>query len=154
MDTTIHNDKIKSTISKYGLSKSLDLIVGGKDTIRQIYNNNLLEFLNQFNDLTTVEKSNVIYYVDKDKRPLFYYYHDEKNGNVYISYNRIWMFFSVIIGLKSEEIKGIMKNWLEETYNLRGLTPENHEWEQLNALEETYNLRGLTPSYYRALLGS
>jgi hypothetical protein len=124
INTTKHNDKIKSIIYKYGIVKSLDFIVNDKETIRQVYNNNLLEFLNQFNDLKTVEKSNVIYYVDKDKLPLFMYYQDKKNGNVYISYNRIWMFFSDVIGLKSEEIKGIMKNWLEETYNLRGLTPQ------------------------------
>jgi hypothetical protein len=55
MDTTIHNDKIKSTISKYGLSKSLDLIVGGMDTIKQIYINNPSDYLNQFNDLSILK---------------------------------------------------------------------------------------------------
>jgi hypothetical protein len=118
-----HIDKIKSVIYKHGIFKSIDIIVGGKDTIKQIYINNPSEFLNQFNDLTIVETDKKIYYVDKDRLPLFYYYPDEIDGYVSINYDRIWMFFSDVIGLKYSEIQTIINNWLEETYNLRGLTP-------------------------------
>jgi hypothetical protein len=123
INTTKHNNKIKSTISKYGIELSINMIVGGTDTIKQIYNNNLLEFLNQFNYLIPVENDNKIYYVNKDRLPLFYYYQDEENGYVYINYERIWVFFSKVIGLEYKEIQGIIKNWLDEVYNLSGLTP-------------------------------
>jgi len=36
---------------------------------------------------------------------------------------------------------------LEETYNLRGLTPVHGQVIMQIPLEETYNLRGLTPNY-------
>ena len=116
-------DKIKSVIYKHGISKSIDIIVGGIDTIKQIYNNNPSEFLNQFNDLTIVETDDKIVYVDKDRLPLFYYYPDEIDGYVSINYDRIWMFFSDVIGLKYSEIQTIINNWLEEIYNIIDLIP-------------------------------
>ena len=118
-----HIDKIKSVIYKHGIFKSIDIIVDGIDTIKQIYINNPSEFLNQFNDLTIVETDDKIVYVDKDRLPLFYYYPDEIDGYVSINYDRIWMFFSDVIGLKYSEIQTIINNWLEETYNIIDLIP-------------------------------
>ena len=117
------NHRVKSMIDKYGVKETLRLFDDNTDIIRRAYQDNPLLFLGQFNDLIPVEQNNVIYYVDKDKRPLFYYLDDE-NGEVYINYDRIWLFFSIVIGLDYKEIRGIIKNWLDETYNLRGLTPE------------------------------
>jgi len=37
---------------------------------------------------------------------------------------------------------------LEETYNLRGVTPSFFFNSIVWLLEETYNLRGVTPQYY------
>ena len=121
-----HNNKIKSIISKYGIDKSLDLIVGGMDTIKQIYINNPSEFLNQFNDLTPIEMDGQIIYVNKDRIPLVMYNQNKKYRSVWIDYYRIWMFFSEVIDMKTEEIQSIIKNWLEQTYNITGLIP--NEW--------------------------
>jgi hypothetical protein len=120
------NQKVKSMVNKYGVKETLRLFDNNTDIIKRAYQDNPSDFLNQFNDLTPVEKGDKIYYVDKDKLPLFYYYQGIKNGDVYINYYRIWLFFSEIIGMEYKEIQGIMKNWLEETYNLRGLTPDFH----------------------------
>ena len=117
------SDRVKSIVYKYGIKQAIELVVGGVDTIRQAYEDNPLEFLNQFNDLTSFEKNSIIFYVDKDRNPLFYYYPNKENGYVYINNNRIWVFFEKVIGLKYSEIQTIINNWLEETYNLRGLTP-------------------------------
>jgi hypothetical protein len=119
MNTTTHNDKIKSTISKYGLSKSLDLIVGGKDTVKQSYINNPSSFLDQFNDLTQIEDCGRLYYVDKDNLSIFYCFTYNLSQLVYINYHRIWMFFEEIIGLSFDDIKDIIRKWLEETYNIK-----------------------------------
>jgi hypothetical protein len=121
-----HNNKIKSIISKYGIDKSLDLIAGGKDTIKQIYINNPSEFLNQFNDLTPIEMDGQIYYVNKDRIPLVRHNQNKKYRSVWIDYYRIWLFFSEVIDMKTEEIKSIINNWLEQTYNITGLRP--NEW--------------------------
>jgi hypothetical protein len=51
------------------------------------------------------------------------YYQDEKNGYVYINYERIWQLLESIFGMEYEKIQDILKIWLEETYNLRGYTP-------------------------------
>ena len=66
---------------------------------------------------------NMTFYVDRDRRPLFYYYQDSKNGNVYINYDRMWVFFNSIFGLNALQTKEILTIWLEQTYNLRGVTP-------------------------------
>ena len=84
----------------------------------------VLKWLNKgFGDLTLVVKGDITYYVDKDQKPLFYYYQDSKNGYVNINYDRIWVFFNSIFGLKDPQAQGILKVWLEETYNLRVVTP-------------------------------
>ena len=115
--------RIKSIVNKFGVKQASEMIVGGTETIRRAYQDNPLEFLDQFNDLTTVEDRDKIYYVDKDRLPLFMYYQDIENGYIYTRYDRIWSFFKDVIGLDYEKIQGIMNNWLEETYNLTGLTP-------------------------------
>ncbi len=106
----------------------------------------VLKWLNrEFGDLTPVVKGNRTFYVDKDRKPLFFYYQNEKNGSVYINYERIWVFFESIFGLKRPQTQEIVKIWLEQTYNLRGLTPLLQLQKVWWMLEETYNLRGLTP---------
>ena len=117
------SERVKSIVNKYGIDKAIEMVAGGPDTIRNAYQDNPSSYLNQFNDLTPIQKNDKIYYVDKDRLLLFYYYPDDKNGYVYINYNRIWEFFDVVIGLEDTEIQTIINNWLEETYNLRGLTP-------------------------------
>ena len=84
----------------------------------------VLKWLNkEFGDLTPVVKDDKTYYVDEDRKPLFYYYQDSKNRYVYINYERIWFLIESIFGLEELETQDILKVWLEETYNLRGVTP-------------------------------
>ena len=84
----------------------------------------VLKWLNkEFGNLTLVVKGDITFYVDKDRKPLFYYYQDEKNEYVNINYDRIWVFFESIFGLKDPQTQGILTIWLEETYNLRVVTP-------------------------------
>ena len=84
-----------------------------------------LKWLNkEFGNLTPVVKRDKTFYVDENRKPLFVYYQDEKNGFIYVDYDRIWVFFDSIFGLKRPQTQEILKVWLEETYNLRGLTPE------------------------------
>ena len=117
------SDRVKSMVKKFGIDRSIELVVGGMDTIINAYQDNPESFLDQFNDLTPVEKDDKIYYVDKDRLPLFYYFTDEKNGFVFINYHRIWMFFEEVIGLEYSETQVIIKNWLEEVYDIKGLIP-------------------------------
>ena len=116
--------KIRSTVEKLGLNQSLEIF--GEDIIKQAYIDNPSLFLIQFNNLKPIEEDGEIYYVDNDKHPLFHYNKEDqelKNGYYWINYNRVWLFFSSVMGYKRVEIKGIMKEWLGTTYNLRGLIP-------------------------------
>jgi hypothetical protein len=102
----------------------------------------VLKWLNrEFGDLTPAVVGDRTYYVDEDRKPLFMYYQDLKNGIVYVNYERIWVFFNSIFGLKDPQTKEILTIWLEETYNLRGATPYLGDSISQYVLEETYNLR-------------
>ena len=84
----------------------------------------VLKWLNkEFGDLTEVVKGSRTFYVGRDRKPLFFYYQDDKNGNVYINYDKIWVFFESIFGMEYYQTQDIINKWLEETYNLRGHTP-------------------------------
>ena len=84
----------------------------------------VLKWLNKkFGDLTPAVVDDKIFYVDENRKLLFMYFKDSKRGHVYINYERIWVFFESIFGLKDPQTQEILKVWLDETYNLRGLTP-------------------------------
>ena len=84
-----------------------------------------IDWLNKnFGNLTEVLEDDRVYYVDENRIPLFFYYQDEKNGKVFLNHNRIWSFFELVFRYEHEQIQGLIKTWLEETYNLNGLTPD------------------------------
>ena len=117
------SERIKSMVNKYGYERTSEMVVGGTDTIRNTYQNNPLEYLNQFNDLKPVENNNKVYYIDKDGLPLFYYFSNKNIRYIYFNNERIWNFFSKIMVFRTSEIREIIKNWLEITYDIKGLTP-------------------------------
>jgi predicted lipoprotein with Yx(FWY)xxD motif len=53
----------------------------------------VINWLNkEFGNLTEVVRDDRTFYVDKDRKPLFMYFQDSKNGVVYVNYERIWIF--------------------------------------------------------------
>ncbi len=135
------NHKVRFMVNKFGFKETIRLFDNNINIIKRAYQDNPSSYLEQFNDLIPVEKYDKIYYVDKDKNPLFYYYPNKKNGFIYINYNRIWMFFEEIIGLEPSETHTIINNWLEETYNLRVLRLIYNYLGFNPLLEETYNIK-------------
>jgi hypothetical protein len=118
--------KIRSAVEKLGLVQSLNMF--GKDVIKQVYIDNPISFLNQFNNLNPVEADKIIYYVDNDNLPLFYYEKDEQNSKneyYWVYYYRIWAFFSEVMNYSYIKTQEIMMEWLDTTYNLRGLRPQS-----------------------------
>ncbi len=83
-----------------------------------------MEFLkDNFDDLKKVIKDDKTYYVDSERKPLFMYEQDSEDGYVLLSYGRIWSVLEKGFGLKRSETEELIKEWLEETYNLMGFTP-------------------------------
>ena len=78
-----------------------------------------------FGDLEKVIKDVKTYYVDSDRKPLFYFYQNSENKYCYINSYRIWSVLESKFGLNYEEIQGVVGEWLESTHNLRGFTPNN-----------------------------
>ena len=116
------SERVKSMVNKYGINRSIELVVGGMDTIKQVYQDNPESYLDQFNDLIPVEKDDIIYYVDKDNMPLFQILNME-NRFIYISNKRIWWFFSEVLNLDYDEIAYIITKWLKEVYGITGFKP-------------------------------
>jgi len=86
----------------------------------------ILKWLNkEFGNLTSVVNDDRTFYVDKDRLPLFVYYQDQENGQIYINYDRIWSLLESIFSMKDLEIRELLKVWLEDTYNLGGYTPKS-----------------------------
>jgi hypothetical protein len=77
-----------------------------------------------FNDLESVQSEEepnwVLYRYKKGHNFMIY---DRKNGYVYINYDEIWSVLEDKFGLYYSEIQRLTKIWLDEVYNLRGVTP-------------------------------
>ena len=83
----------------------------------------VLKWLNKkFGNLTPVVTRDKIFYVDKNRSPLFFYYQDVSNPRTHINYYGLWVLFKDIFGLEVQQIREILAIWLEDTYNLEGFT--------------------------------
>ena len=112
------------TIKDEGFKSASEMVGGDKNLIKVLGVKTPMDFLNLFNDLDVVQS---------EKNPdwtLFRYkpYHnlmvyDKKTGVVYVSYDDIWSFLKSNFGLNYSEIQVVIKEWLDEVYNLRGVTP-------------------------------
>jgi len=77
-----------------------------------------LKWLNKgFGNLIKMVIDDKIYYVDENKFPLLMYGKDDTT--IFVNYEKIWVFFESIFGLKDLQTQEILKVWLEQTYNLR-----------------------------------
>ena len=99
--------------------------VGGfRNLIKLGFNNNPMEFLNLFNDLNVVQSeedhSLTLFRYEKGNNMFIY---NKENGDAYVNYDDIWSFLEKSFDLKSNEIQELIKDWLGEVYNLRGVTP-------------------------------
>jgi hypothetical protein len=105
-----------------------------------------MEFLNLFNDLDVVqseEQPDWTLFRHKPKENLMIYY--RKNNHVYIDYDKIWSILRDNFGLNYDETQKLTKRWLDEVYNLRGVTTVGVLSKTMPRLDEVYNLK---PIFY------
>ncbi len=118
-------EKLKDLIKKVGF-ESVTKIVGSLDKTFEIFDiKEPMDFLNLFNDLESVqseEQENWTLYRYKKGNNIMIY--NRKNDYVYINYGEIWSVLEGKIGLNHSETQELTKRWLDEVYNLRGVTPE------------------------------
>jgi hypothetical protein len=86
--------------------------------------NVVIKYLNKmYGDLEeyrTDERPNSIFFVRGEK---VYMEQDLKNDYLYVDYETIWSDLKNTFLLEYNDIKSVISKWVEETYNLRGVTP-------------------------------
>ena len=84
----------------------------------------IFHFLNKmYGDLTeykTDEYPDSIFYIRGKK---VYMIQDMKNGELWVEYYTIWQDLKMWFSLNYQDIQSVITKWVEETYNIRGLTP-------------------------------
>ena len=87
----------------------------------------VIKYLNkEYGDLeeyTTDKRPDNVFFV-KDKK--VYMEHDLKNGYLFVDYDTIWPDLENIFSPEITEIQRIITKWVEETYNIEGVTPIPH----------------------------
>ena len=121
-------EKLKGLIKKVDFESTVR-VVRSLDNLFKIFGiKEPMDFLNLFNDLDVVQSdenpSFMLYRYKKGHNLMIY---DRKNDYVFINYDDIWSVLENKFGLKLTEIKELTEIWLDETYNLRGITPLN-DW--------------------------
>jgi hypothetical protein len=119
-------EKLLGLIKKVGF-ESVTKIVGSLDKTFEIFDiKEPMDFLNLFNDLDVVQSEEyehwVLYRYKKGHNFMIY---DRKNEVVHINYNEIWSVLEDKFGLNYDETQELTQRWLDEVYNLRGVTPND-----------------------------
>ena len=63
----------------------------------------------------------------------------------WFDYDEIWSFFKSFFGMQHQEIREVLRYWLEDTLKLEGYTPIFDITIQIDMLEDTLKLEGYTP---------
>ena len=84
----------------------------------------ILHFLNKgYGDLTEYrddEYPDTIFYIRGEK---VYMEQEVDNGRLLVDYGTIWKDLEDWFSLEDDDIKLVISKWVEETYNMRGITP-------------------------------
>jgi len=117
-------EKLKDLIKKVGF-ESVTKIVGSLDKTFEIFDiKEPMDFLNLFNDLESVQseenKDYIVYHYKKGHNCMI---RNIENKYVYFNRDEIWLVLKNKFNLNKIEIQELTKIWLNEVYNLRGVTP-------------------------------
>jgi hypothetical protein len=133
---------LKQQMKDFGWKDTAELVGGSVNLVKLGFNNNPIEFLNMFNDLDVVQSKEEKYWTlfryEKRNNMMVY---DRKNDEVSINYDVIWSFLENGFGLNYYETQELTKDWLGDTYNLRGITTFSLSLNYGFLLSETYNLK-------------
>ena len=114
---------LKQQIRDFGIQDAAEL-VGGMDELFSIMNiESPMDYLHLFDDLDIVqseEEKNWSLFRYEPRNNIMIY--DRKINEVYISYYEIWLVLQTHFALNYTERQRFTKRWLDEVYNLRGVT--------------------------------
>jgi hypothetical protein len=105
----------------------------------QLVNVVKLYLTNTFGNLTTkttFRYPKSVFYLSSDNKIIME--HDKKNKEIWFDYDNIWSKLESFFYLNNDDIQLIMKDWLEEHYNLNKVTLHVAETLEHLLLEEHY----------------
>lgn len=116
-------DILKLSIKDLGVQSTIDNVGGWDNFCKVLKIESSMDFLHLFDDLEQVQSKK------REEWTLFRYkprnnfmIYDRKSDDVYINYDEIWSFLNDKFGLNYTEIQSLTEEWLDEVYNLRGVT--------------------------------
>ena len=115
-------DSIIEVIKEEGWKSAAGLVGGDKNLAKLAFNNNPINFLHMFDDLDVVqseEKPDLTLFRFKPKHNLMVY--NSRVNMVYLSNLEIWSVLIYHFGLENDKFQELTKEWLSETYNLKGV---------------------------------
>ena len=130
MKVLITENKIETILKKNGTRKTYKLLGRSGENFCKVFNiETPMDFLHLFDDLEQVQSEEYENYtLFRYKKGNNYIIYDRKDEEVYISYYEIWLFLEDKFGLDDYEIKSLTEGWLDEVYNLRGVTTMDSWW--------------------------
>jgi hypothetical protein len=118
-------DDLIQMIKTDGWKSEAELVGGIENLMKILKIETPMDFLNLYNDLDIVRSEK---YPDwtlfryKPRHNLMVY--NQESGVVYFNDPKIWSFLMDIFELNYDDIQVIIKVWLGNVYNLRGVNPE------------------------------
>ena len=107
------------------------------DKLRHNWEKPFLELMEGMERKVHPDESHIVLWYKEDG---WYFEQDEKYGDLWCQYNRVWLVFEIEYGGNYVDIQLIIKNLMERHYKVRGLTPAI-PFSNLNTLmERHYNV--------------
>ena len=114
----VNLDWYRGKIAVVGIGRSIEEFLG--EWLRERFSASTCFFRE-----LTLERNQVFYY-DKNGSGVFYYYEeDSQDKSAHVSFQKIWGFFQMVLGLEDSQIKKIVKDWLWDGF---GLDLEPKKW--------------------------
>ena len=125
-------DTIKLSLKELGTKSTIDNVGGWENFCTVLNIDDFMDFLHLFDDLEVVqsdEEENLTLFRYKKGSNLMVY--DRKSEYVYIDYSDIWSFLEDGFGLNYSKAQAFTKRWVDEAYNLRGVTTTNADFHSI-----------------------
>jgi hypothetical protein len=133
-------DTLIDMIKEEGWNSAAEL-VGGIENLKKLTGiESPMDYLNLFNDMDVVQSKEepdwALFRYEKGNNMMIY---DKISKDFFVSYNVIWSFLEKGFGLNYSETQEVTKEWLDEVYNLKGVTPNVGILRESILLDEVYN---------------
>ena len=115
-------DTIKLSLKELGTKSTIDNVGGWENFCTVLNIDDFMDFLHLFDDLEVVqsdEEENLTLFRYKKGSNLMVY--DRENEYVYIDYSDIRSFLEDKFGLTYLVTQAVIKKWVDEVYNLKGV---------------------------------